>query len=72
MITNCIIRLNKALIQLGRVNKKFKLGLTDKKITANLFCFIFKSIKDNIALSKNTPLDVLVEEDRKVDKAVRS
>jgi hypothetical protein len=53
MTTNYIIRLNKALIQSGCVDKKVKLRLTNNKITADLFCLVFKPIQKNVALLKD-------------------
>ena len=54
--TNHITRLDKALIRLGRVDKKVKLGLTNNKITANLFCLVFKPIKGDVALLEDDAL----------------
>jgi hypothetical protein len=56
------------------VDKKVELRLADKKITANLFCVVFKPIEGDVALLKNAQLDVLVRsgENRKVGEATRS
>jgi chaperone BCS1 len=62
--TNYITRLDRALIRPGCVDKKVELGLTNKSITADLFCLIFKPAAGES--------DVLVGEDRKVPKAARS
>jgi chaperone BCS1 len=51
--TNHITRLDEALIQLGCVDKKVELRLANKKITANLFCVVFKLIEGDVALLKN-------------------
>ena len=51
--TSYIICLNKALIQPGYIDKKVELGLANNKITANLFCLVFKPIEGNIAFAKN-------------------
>jgi chaperone BCS1 len=74
MTTNHITHLDEALIRPGRVDKKVELGLADKKMTADLFCVVFKPMEGDVALPKNTQLDVLVRsgENRKVDEAVRS
>jgi len=48
--TNHITRLDKALIRLGRINKKVKLGLANKKIIAN------KPIKGDVALLEDDAL----------------
>jgi mitochondrial chaperone BCS1 len=53
MTTNHITRLDKALIRPGRVDKKVELGLADKKMTADLFCVVFKPIEGDVALLKN-------------------
>ena len=53
MTTNHITHLNKALIRPGRVDKKVELGLADKKMTADLFCVVFKPIEGDVALLKN-------------------
>jgi chaperone BCS1 len=53
MTTNYITRLDKALIRPGRVNKKVKLRLADKKMTADLFCHVFKLVQEAVALPKN-------------------
>jgi chaperone BCS1 len=42
--TNHITRLDKALIRLGRMDKKVELRLADKKMTADLFCHVFKPV----------------------------
>lgn len=68
MTINHITCLDEALIQPGCVNKKVELELTDNKMTADLFCLIFKLIEDNVALSKNTQS----EENRKVHEAAVS
>ena len=48
--TNHITRLDKALIRLGRINKKVKLGLANNKIIANIFRLVFKPVKGDVAL----------------------
>jgi hypothetical protein len=53
MTINYITRLNKALIQSGYINKKVKLRLINNKITADLFCLVFKLIQKDVALSKD-------------------
>ena len=69
---NHIARLDKAFIRPGRIDKKVELGLDDKKMTANLFCVVFKHVEGHVAPPKNAESDVLVGEDRKVHKAERS
>ena len=63
MTTNYIIYLDKALIQPGRVDKKVKLRLADNKMTANLFCLVFKPIEDNIAFTEDTQVAVSQREE---------
>ena len=53
MTTNHITHLDKALIRPSHVDKKVKLKLANKKMTANLFYVVFKLIKGNVALLKN-------------------
>jgi chaperone BCS1 len=50
MTTNHITRLDKALIRPGRADKKVELGLASNKMTANLFCHVFKPVQGNVAL----------------------
>ncbi|CZR67190.1 related to BCS1 protein precursor [Phialocephala subalpina] len=74
MTTNHITRLDDALIRPGRVDRKFELGLTDKKMTAGLFCIVFMPMEDDVPPPEKARSDVLVRlvEDRKVDEAARS
>jgi mitochondrial chaperone BCS1 len=53
MTTNHITRLDKVLIRPGRVDKKIELGLADKKITAGLFCVVFKPVESDVTPPKN-------------------
>jgi hypothetical protein len=64
----------KRLYDLAAVDKKVELGLADKKMTADLFCVVFKPMEADVALLKNAQSDVLVRsrENRKVDEAARS
>ncbi|KAH9213501.1 hypothetical protein DL95DRAFT_426043 [Leptodontidium sp. 2 PMI_412] len=68
MTTNYITHLNKALIRPGRVDKKVELGLADKKMTADLFCLVFKPVEGDIALSE----DAQSGENKKVHEAAVS
>ncbi|KAH6700563.1 hypothetical protein BKA61DRAFT_636604 [Leptodontidium sp. MPI-SDFR-AT-0119] len=68
MTTNYITHLNKALIRPGRVDKKVELGLADKKMTADLFCLVFKPVEGDIALSE----DAQSGENKKVYEAAVS
>jgi chaperone BCS1 len=74
MTTNHITRLDKALIRPGRVDKKVELGLADKKMTADLFCFVFKPMEGDVALPKDVQSDVLVRsgENTEVHEAAMS
>jgi mitochondrial chaperone BCS1 len=72
MTTNHITCLDEALIRPGRVDKKVELGLADKKMTADLFCIIFKPVEYDVAPPKNAQSDILVGEDRKVHDAAKS
>ena len=65
--TNYIIQLDNVLIQSDYVNMQIKLKLTDKKMTVNLFCIIFKFIKGDFTPSEYTRL----EDNKKIYKAVR-
>ena len=56
MTTNHITRLDEALIRPGRVDKKVELGLADHKMTADLFCLVFKPVQGDVALPKDTGL----------------
>jgi ATP-dependent 26S proteasome regulatory subunit len=49
MIINHITRLDKALIRPSHVDKKVKLGLIDNKMTASLFCLVFKPVQGDVA-----------------------
>jgi chaperone BCS1 len=51
--TNHITHFNKALIRLSCIDKKVELRLADKKMTADLFCVVFKPIEGDVALLKN-------------------
>jgi chaperone BCS1 len=74
MTTNHVTRLDDALIRPGRVDRKFELGLADKKMTADLFCIVFMPMEGDIPPPGKAPSDALVRlvEDRKVDEAARS
>ena len=74
MTTNHITYLDEALIRPGRVNRKVKLGLTNKKMTEDLFCIVFKPVEGDVALPKNFQSDVLVRlgEDSKAPEPARS
>ncbi|RDL41311.1 uncharacterized protein BP5553_01290 [Venustampulla echinocandica] len=67
MTTNHITYLDEAFIRPGRVDKKVELGLADKKMTANLFCLVFKPVVGDVALP-----DAQSGEDKKVYEAVVS
>ncbi|KAH8683208.1 P-loop containing nucleoside triphosphate hydrolase protein [Tricladium varicosporioides] len=71
MTTNHITRLDEALIRPGRVDKKFELGLADKKMTAELFCYIFKPMEGDVALPKDAQSDVL-EEVKRVEQLAQA
>ena len=45
------------------MDKKVELGLANKKMTADLFCVVFKPIEGGVALLKNAQSDVLVQEE---------
>lgn len=53
MTSNHLTRLDDALVRPGRVDQKVELGLTDKKMTADLFCVVFKPVEGDVHLSKN-------------------
>ena len=53
MTTNHITRLDEAFIQPGCVDKKVELRLANKKMTANLFCVVFKLMEGDVAFLKN-------------------
>jgi hypothetical protein len=55
------------------VDKKFELGLAGKKMTADLFCFVFKPMEGEVALPKDAQSDVLVRSgDREVHEPTMS
>ena len=68
MTTNHITRLDEALIRPGRVDKKVELGLADNKMTADLFCLVFKPVEGDVAL----PEDAQSGENRKVHEVAVS
>jgi chaperone BCS1 len=49
MTTNHITRLDEALIRPGRVDKKVELGPADNRMTADLFCLVFKPVQGDVA-----------------------
>jgi len=53
MTTNHITRLDKVLIRPSCIDKKVELKLANNKITADLFCFVFKPIEGDVAFTKN-------------------
>jgi mitochondrial chaperone BCS1 len=53
MTTNHIIRLDKAFIRPGRIDKKIKLGLADNQMAANLFCLVFKPVESDVAFTED-------------------
>jgi chaperone BCS1 len=53
MTTNYIARLDEALIRPGRADKKVELGLADKKMTADLFCLVFKPKEGEVTFPKD-------------------
>jgi hypothetical protein len=65
MTTNYITRLDEAFIRPGRVDKKVEPAR--KKMTADLFCFVFKPVEGGVALPKDAQSDKLVRlcDDRK-------
>jgi len=50
------------------VDKKVELGLADNKMTADLFCLVFKPVEGDVAL----PEDAQSEDNRKVHEAAVS
>jgi chaperone BCS1 len=68
MTTSHITRLDEALIRPGRVDKKVELGLADNKMTADLFCLVFKPVEGDVAL----PEDAQSGENREVHEATVS
>ena len=63
MTTNHITHLNEALIQPDCVDKKVKLRLTDNKMTADLFCLIFKPVEGDVTFTENTQVAVSQREE---------
>ncbi|KAI6709035.1 AAA family ATPase [Diplocarpon mali] len=56
MTTNHITRLNEALIRPGRVDKKVELGLADNKMTADLFCLVFKPVEGDVTFTEDAQI----------------
>jgi mitochondrial chaperone BCS1 len=54
MTTNHITRLDEALIRPGHVDKKAELGLADNKMTADLFCLVFKPVQEDVQSGDHT------------------
>jgi chaperone BCS1 len=71
MTTNYITRLDEALIRPGRVDKRVELGLADEKMTADLFCVVFKPVEGGVALLEDAQLDVLAREDHEAATSQR-
>jgi SpoVK/Ycf46/Vps4 family AAA+-type ATPase len=71
MTTNYITCLDEALIRPGRVDKRVELGLADKKMTADLFCVVFKPVEGDVALLEDAQLDVLAREDNEAATSQR-
>lgn len=63
MTTNHITRLDEALIRPGRVDKKVELGLADNKMTADLFCLVFKPVEDDVAFTEDAQVAVSQREE---------
>jgi chaperone BCS1 len=72
MTTNHITRLDKALIRPGRIDKKVELGLADNKMTADLFCLVFKPVEGDVAFTEDAQVTVSQrEEAERVKKLVK-
>jgi chaperone BCS1 len=54
MTTNHITRLDEALIRPGRVDQKVELGPANNKMTAGLFCLVFKPVQGDVAPAEDT------------------
>jgi len=63
MTTNHITRLDEALIRPGRVDKKVELGLADNKMTADLFCLVFKPVEGDVAFTEDAQVAVSQREE---------
>jgi chaperone BCS1 len=57
IITTNYITRDEALLQPSRVDKKVELGLADNKMTADLFCLIFKPKEGEVTLPKDVQLE---------------
>ncbi|OWP06252.1 hypothetical protein B2J93_2490 [Marssonina coronariae] len=58
MTTNHITRLNEALIRPGRIDKKVELRLADNKMTADLFCLVFKPVEGDVTFTEDAQIAV--------------
>ena len=67
---NYIVCLDEALIRPGHVDKKVEIGLTNKEMTAKLFCLVFKPKEGEVALLEDAQSGGLIGEDKKVPKAI--
>lgn len=68
MTTNHITCLDETLIRPGLVDKKVELGLADNKMTADLFCLVFKPAEGDVAFAEDAQLG----ENRKVHEVTVS
>jgi mitochondrial chaperone BCS1 len=71
MTTNHIERLDKALIRPGCVDRKVEFRLADEEMITQLFCVVFKHSEGDVAHPRKLQSNVLLEEDKTVERLAK-
>jgi chaperone BCS1 len=71
MTTNYIERLDEALIRPGRADRKVEFQLADKEMITQLFCVVFKHSEGDVAHPRKPQSNVLLEEDKTVERLAK-
>jgi chaperone BCS1 len=71
MTTNCIERLDEALIRPGRADRKVEFQLADEEMITQLFCVVFKHSEGDVAYPRKLQSNVLLEEDKIVERLAK-